>query len=160
MGHYDECREDVHEESPRDSKAWDLTCCPETQKQRTLQNIKETEHTEMLDSIEKILDAYEKRLSEIEKTLDASEKSSIPPKKANDTQVGGTHYKLLKYETWDVIASWGLGYLDGNAVKYISRWRNKNGIEDLKKARHYLDKLIEEEEKKSSEPDSRYTNQD
>jgi hypothetical protein len=36
-----------------------------------------------------------------------------------------------------------LGYLEGNVVKYVSRWKNKNGIEDLKKAQHYLAKLIE-----------------
>lgn len=63
--------------------------------------------------------------------------------RANDRQEGGSHYKSFKYETWDVILDWNLGYLDGNAVKYLSRWRLKNGIEDLKKARHYLDKLIE-----------------
>lgn len=62
---------------------------------------------------------------------------------ANDIQHGGTHYKQFTYETWDVINDWGLGYFDGNAVKYLSRWRHKGGIEDLKKARHYIDKLIE-----------------
>jgi hypothetical protein len=65
---------------------------------------------------------------------------------ANDSQVGGDHYKSRKYETWDVIADWHLGYFDGNAVKYLSRWRKKGGIDDLLKARHYIDKLIELEE--------------
>ena len=69
---------------------------------------------------------------------------------ANARQEGGDHYKARRYETWDVILDWNLGYLDGNAVKYLSRWRLKNGIEDLKKARHYLDKLIEVEEAKKS----------
>ena len=64
---------------------------------------------------------------------------------ANSRQIGGSHYKKFKFETWDVILDWGLGYLDGNAVKYLSRWRHKNGVEDLKKARHYIDKLIETE---------------
>ena len=63
--------------------------------------------------------------------------------RANDRQVGGSHYKAFKYETWDVIIDWRLGYLDGNAVKYLSRWRLKGGIQDLKKARHYIDKLLE-----------------
>lgn len=67
---------------------------------------------------------------------------------ANSYMHGGTHYKAHKFETWDVIIDWGLGYLDGNAVKYLSRWRLKNGVEDLKKARHYIDKLIEIEEAK------------
>ena len=67
---------------------------------------------------------------------------------ANSRQIGGSHYKQFTYETWDVILDWGLGYLDGNAVKYLSRWRHKGRLEDLKKARHYLDKLIEVEEAK------------
>ena len=64
---------------------------------------------------------------------------------ANETQVGGDHYKMA-YETWDVIHAWGLGYFDGNAVKYLSRWRKKGGMQDTHKARHYIDKLIELEE--------------
>lgn len=67
------------------------------------------------------------------------------PAGANAYQVAGNHYKQFTHETWDVIIDWGLGYLDGNAVKYLSRWRHKGGIEDLKKARHYIDKLIETE---------------
>lgn len=69
---------------------------------------------------------------------------------ANAYQVGGAHYKQFAHETWDVILDWGLGYLDGNAVKYLSRWRHKNGLEDLKKARHYIDKLIETEQAKQA----------
>lgn len=68
------------------------------------------------------------------------------PPRANDRQEGGAHYKARRYETWDVILDWNLGYLDGNAVKYLSRWRLKGGVQDLKKARHYIDKLIETEE--------------
>lgn len=64
---------------------------------------------------------------------------------ANVMQYGGTHYKQFKYETWDVILDWKLGYLDGNAVKYLSRWRHKGGVEDLRKAKHYIEKLIEQE---------------
>ena len=68
---------------------------------------------------------------------------------ANDIQYGGTHYKQFKgHEPWDVITAWGLGYLDGTAVKYIARWKHKNGIEDLKKAIHFLQKTIEVEEEK------------
>ena len=62
---------------------------------------------------------------------------------ANDIQHGGVHYKQFRYETWDVIDDWGLGYFDGNAVKYLSRWQHKGGIEDLRKAKHYIEKLIE-----------------
>lgn len=83
---------------------------------------------------------------------------SAPPR-ANDRQIGGGHYKQFKHETWDVIIDWDLGYLDGNAVKYLSRWRHKGGIEDLKKARHYIDKLIETEMEKRDGNDSRTTSE-
>jgi len=74
-------------------------------------------------------------------------KSSNPSlKTANDIQIAGDHYKKHKFETWDVILDWNLGYLDGNAVKYLSRWRSKGGVQDLKKAAHYIQKLIEVEE--------------
>ena len=63
---------------------------------------------------------------------------------ANDKQVGGSHYKT-KIEPWDAITDWGLGYLDGSAVKYLSRWHKKGGVQDLEKAVHFLQKLIEVE---------------
>ena len=62
---------------------------------------------------------------------------------ANERQVGGAHYKDKAIQPWDFIASNKLGYLEGNIIKYVSRWQDKGGIEDLRKARHYLDKLIE-----------------
>ncbi len=65
---------------------------------------------------------------------------------ANEIQIGGDHYKAKNIQPWDFIAANQLGYFEGNVVKYLSRWRNKGGIHDLKKARHYLDKLIEIEE--------------
>jgi hypothetical protein len=63
--------------------------------------------------------------------------------RADDMQVGGNHYKDKSIQPWDYIIANDLGYLEGNVVKYVSRWKNKNGIEDLKKAQHYLAKLIE-----------------
>lgn len=63
---------------------------------------------------------------------------------ANDKQISGNHYKM-GIEPWDAIIAWGLGYLDGNAVKYLSRWRKKGGVADLEKAKHYIEKLIENE---------------
>lgn len=66
---------------------------------------------------------------------------------ANDHQHGGNHYIKRSIQPWDAIVDWGLGFLDGNAVKYLARWRDKGGIEDLRKARHYIDKLIELEER-------------
>lgn len=65
---------------------------------------------------------------------------------ANDHQVAGSHYKKKSIQPWDYIAANELGYFEGNIVKYVSRWRDKGGLDDLRKARHYLDKLIELEE--------------
>lgn len=62
---------------------------------------------------------------------------------ANEFQVGGMHYADADIQAWDAITAWGLGFLDGNVVKYMSRWRKKGGIEDLRKALHYLTKVIE-----------------
>jgi len=69
---------------------------------------------------------------------------------ANGIQHGGTHYKNKSIQIWDYITANGIGYLEGNAIKYLSRWKEKNGLEDLKKARHYVDKLIEVETLKQS----------
>jgi hypothetical protein len=63
--------------------------------------------------------------------------------RAGKTQVGGTHYSKHKIQPWDYVAANDLGYFEGSIVKYITRWRDKGGVEDLKKARHFLDKLIE-----------------
>ena len=71
--------------------------------------------------------------------------------RANDVQIAGDHYKQFKgHEPWDVVIAWGLGYLDGTALKYISRWQHKGGVEDIKKAIHFLQKLLEVEEEKNN----------
>ena len=62
---------------------------------------------------------------------------------ANEIQVAGSHYKTKAIQPWDYIAANELGYFEGNIVKYVSRWRDKGGVEDLRKAKHYLEKLIE-----------------
>lgn len=62
--------------------------------------------------------------------------------KPNDTQIGGAHYKGKTIQPWDYITANGIGYLEGNIIKYVSRWKDKGGVHDLEKARHYLDKLI------------------
>lgn len=67
---------------------------------------------------------------------------------ANDTQIGGTHYKDMAVQPWDAMRAWMstaqfVGFLLGNVIKYAARHHEKGGIEDLRKARHYLDKLIE-----------------
>ena len=58
-------------------------------------------------------------------------------------QVAGNHYKDLPIQPVEYIYANALGYFEGNVVKYISRWRKKNGIADLEKAKHYIELLIE-----------------
>ena len=65
--------------------------------------------------------------------------------RALDVQEGGSHYKNMAIQPIEFIFKNGIGYAEGNVIKYVTRWRNKNGVEDLKKARHYLDLLIESE---------------
>lgn len=62
---------------------------------------------------------------------------------ANEEQVGGRHYIEKKIQPWDFIVSNNLGFLEGNIIKYVVRYKEKGGVEDLVKASHYLDKLIE-----------------
>ena len=62
-------------------------------------------------------------------------------------QEGGDHYKALKIQPIEFIHANGIPFAEGSVIKYVTRWRAKNGLADLKKARHFLDLLIELEEK-------------
>ena len=71
---------------------------------------------------------------------------------ADSIQIGGDHYKKLVIQPWSAMESWMtkeqfIGFLIGNSIKYLARFEFKGGTEDLKKARHYLDKLIEVSER-------------
>jgi hypothetical protein len=61
-------------------------------------------------------------------------------------QEGGGHYKDMAIQPFEYIHANGIGFAEGCVIKYVSRWRAKGGVEDLKKARHFLDLLIEAEE--------------
>lgn len=63
--------------------------------------------------------------------------------KADDKQISGTHYKEMSIQPWTYVHANNLGYFEGSAIKYITRWRNKGGIADIQKAIHFLEKLIE-----------------
>lgn len=65
----------------------------------------------------------------------------------NNDETNPDYYKDLIPEPIDVILNWELGPCEANVVKYIARYKNKNGIEDLKKAKWYIEKLIERCEK-------------
>ncbi len=61
---------------------------------------------------------------------------------ANSRQVGGSHY-AAGLQHWDLIERGGMGYLEGCATKYVTRARKKNGLQDVRKAQHYVQKLLE-----------------
>lgn len=65
---------------------------------------------------------------------------------AINEQIGGDHYKKMKIQPVEYILANDIGFIEGSVIKYVSRWRNKNGLEDLKKARHLLDLFIESKE--------------
>ena len=69
---------------------------------------------------------------------------------AIQTQIGGSHYKDLEIQPVEYIHANGIGYMEGNVIKYITRWKAKGGIADLEKAKHYIELLIELETEKQS----------
>ena len=81
-----------------------------------------------------------------ENQLEWKDPFETPP--VNAVQYGGNHYKDKAIQPWDYVVANNLGYLEGSIIKYVSRYKDKNGLEDLYKARHFLDKLIEVESSK------------
>jgi hypothetical protein len=60
-----------------------------------------------------------------------------------DVQVAGTHYKTLAIQPVEFIHKNDLGFLEGNVIKYITRHRDKNGADDIRKAIHYCQLILE-----------------
>ncbi len=72
----------------------------------------------------------------------------MKPSKANHRMVGGTHYKAMGVEPWQVIDTWPLeqriGFFRGNALKYLMRMGSKDEqAQEIAKAQHYIEKLLE-----------------
>lgn len=73
--------------------------------------------------------------------------------KANQEQIGGGHYKVGGEEHWDrQYRLYGHAYFVGCITKYVERFHKKNGVEDLLKAKHFLEKLIELERRENPVP--------
>lgn len=70
-------------------------------------------------------------------TIDVQKESSLL------VQIGGGHYKDLPIQPVEYIHANKIPFIEGCIIKYVTRWRNKNGIADLEKAKHFLDMLIE-----------------
>ena len=80
---------------------------------------------------------------------------------ADKRQEGGRHYKAANpsQEHWNLVVAYGWDYFTAQVIKYMMRWEKKGGIQDLKKARHFLDKLIEIQDV-GSQSGPGYVNQD
>lgn len=72
------------------------------------------------------------------------------PVSALDRQEGGSHYKGLPIQPIEFIHANGIPFCEANAIKYLCRWRDKGGLADLAKAKHYIDLLIELESRECS----------
>lgn len=65
---------------------------------------------------------------------------------AFDEQAGGRHYLEFAIQPVEFIHKNKIPYIEGNVIKYVSRWRDKGGLQDLHKAKHYINLLIEMEQ--------------
>lgn len=64
--------------------------------------------------------------------------------KANERQIGGTHYKKgTGLQHWDLVALFEWDYFQAQIIKYVMRWKDKGGIQDLEKSMHVTAKYIE-----------------
>ena len=65
-------------------------------------------------------------------------------KSALARQVGGDHYKDMKIQVVEFCMANDIPYMEGNIIKYVCRYSKKNGVQDLEKAKHYLELLLED----------------
>lgn len=67
-----------------------------------------------------------------------------------NVQVSGDHYKKHAIQPVEYIHANGIGYFEGNVIKYVTRWRDKGGMADLEKAKHYIELLMQLEQEKNA----------
>lgn len=121
--------------------------------QATKRDSTEEDYKLWINKCKLVLDSLSKQESKQEPKQESSYTSleeaqnDIPTPKPNEYQYGGDHYHIKPIQPWDYVAANNLGFFEGNAVKYLTRWKEKGGILDLKKAIHYIEKLIEVETK-------------
>jgi len=68
---------------------------------------------------------------------------------ALSVQCGGSHYKKMAIQPVEFIHANGIPFIEGNIIKYATRWRDKGGLQDLEKIKHFADILIELESKRT-----------
>lgn len=90
----------------------------------------------------------DRRIDKTDSTYIFAPPGEVIPSTALDKQISGSHYKTLGIQPVEYIRANDIGYFEGNVIKYVTRWKNKNGVADLEKAKHYLEMLIEFENAK------------
>lgn len=86
-------------------------------------------------------------MSATDRYQDAKVIGTVPARSALETQVGGQHYKDYAIQPVEFIHMNCVPFIEGNCIKYLMRWREKGGVKDLEKVKHYVDLLIELEKK-------------
>ena len=82
--------------------------------------------------------------AKLAKQLNGISAEDLPKKEsALAVQVSGSHYKEAKIQPIEFIHANNIPFCEANVIKYVFRWKGKNGIKDLEKAKHYIDLLIE-----------------
>jgi len=87
-----------------------------------------------------------------ERTTDITDASvngfaTVSESNPRENQIGGDHYRTMAIQPADFIMANKLGWAEGCAIAYITRWREKGGLQDLRKAIHTLELLIDHESK-------------
>ena len=98
---------------------------------------------------------YMDYLEKTEKLLIDKDTATPAPPSALAVQVGGGHYKSRAIQPIEYIHANNLNFSEGSIVKYITRWRDKGGVKDLEKIKHYVELLIEMEGKYGALPTGR-----
>lgn len=88
-------------------------------------------------ALDEHLEAYEE-WARLEK-----QREEFTEEKASDLQIGGNHYKKFKIQPAEFCYKNNIPYLEATAIKYLCRWKDKGGLQDLEKAKHFIDLLIE-----------------
>ena len=76
--------------------------------------------------------------------------AKVPAAPALDVQIDGDHYKSLAIQPVAYIHANKIPFIEGSIIKYVTRWRNKGGLKDLEKAKHFIDLLIQLEASSTS----------
>ena len=121
------------------------------------------ERTKTFDSIRRILTSIEfndrgaaKESSLVSQVINLLQTTTASPAPSEHSATSPNYYAKYEVKPIDFIVDNDLPFAEGNIVKYVVRWKQKNGVEDLKKARVYLDKLIELDEQQSKKKDNIY----